>query len=210
MLEQQIQVTKKEGNDYPPLPKDVYQAELLDITSEQKPTFDTKNLSEAEKIYETVMSFQFTLLNGQEGDQSLRCRNVWANFIPTYLYISKKSGKNKLYRIIESLIGHELSPQEEAELDQNFLNSLVGKQCRVSVEPKQSGDRTFDNITDWLKSNGDLVGLNNEEKEKCRVKKEVQDIAQQVGGEVVPPPQEDMSTPVNPGDKGIDVETIPF
>lgn len=171
-IEAQVQVEEKEGMDYPPLPKDVYQVQLLDVNSEEKATYDTRNNTFAEQIMETVLSFQFTLLEGKDGETDLRGRNVWANFVPTYLYISKKNGKNKLYRIVEALQRRELTDEDKKLMNTAYLNDLIGKQCRISVEPKVNGDRTYDNITDWLKANAALTPLTDEEKETATVKKD--------------------------------------
>jgi hypothetical protein len=165
-----LRVDKKEGKTYPPLPKDIYQVELLDVGSQDRPTYATRNKPEAEREIETVLTFQFTLLDGKDGETNLRGRNVWANFIPTYLYIGK-NGKNKLYRIIEALLKREIKPEEEAiGVTGEQLNKLIGHQCRISVEPKVSGEKSFDNITDWYKSNTELNSLTVEEKEEARVK----------------------------------------
>jgi len=203
-IDNDIKVEKKEGKEYPPLPKDVYQVELLDITAEKRPTYDTRNKSDEEKVYETVFSFQFTLLEGRDESQqkdelkNLRGRNVWANFVPSYLYISSKNGKNKLYRIIEALQGYEITQQQEAEGVQGiYLNSLIGSQCRISVEPKQSGDSTFDNITDYLKANEQKTALTAEERENAKVKK---------GDDK----QEDEQAPTPTEEPEINTENIPF
>lgn len=170
MLNEDIKVEKKEKAEYPPIPKDVYPAELLDVSAVKKPTYETRNKDESEQVLETVLNLQFTILKGQDGEKDLRGRNVWANFVPPYLYVSVKNGKNKLWRIIESLLGRELTQAEEATIDSKFLNGLIGKHCRISVEPKVSGDRHFDIITDWLKKNEDAPALNAEEKDKASVK----------------------------------------
>jgi len=173
MLNANIKIDKKETMDFKPLPENIYQVELLDINSEERATYDTRNKPDSEKEYETVMSFQFTLLAGKDGEEDLRGRNVWANFIPTYLYISKKNGKNQLYRIVEALLARDLTPQEEAEgIDGDFLNKLVGKQCRIGVKHKQSGDKIFDNIETYYAIEDEKTSLTDEEKEKATVKKD--------------------------------------
>lgn len=162
MITQEIEITNKEKAEYPPLPKNVYQAQILDI-----------NLNDATGQYakpgEKVFSVQFTLLDGMEKEKSLRGRNVWDNFIPTYLYIGK-SGKNKLYGIIEAVLNREVTPNEVANFDKSFINSLIGQQIRIMVEPKKVGDRIFDNITDYLSVSTKLNELTAEEKEKSKVK----------------------------------------
>lgn len=172
MLSSDLKVEKKEAMEYSPLPEDVYQVELLDIHSEKKPTFDTRNKSDEEKQYETVLNFQFVLLDGSEDGKSLRGRNLFENFVPVYLYISSKNGKNKLYKIVEALLGHELTLEEEAKLDGEFLNSLVGKQIRVGTKITTKGDKTYSNIDKYLKANNQLPSLSDEEKENARVKKD--------------------------------------
>ena len=170
-LTEPINIEKRETKEFPPIPKDIYQVELLDISIQERPTYDTRLKSKEEQIIEKVFCFQFTLLEGKDKDgKDLRGRNVWANFIPSYLYISKKNGKNKLYRIVEALLGHELTPTEEATLDISILNGLIGKQCRLSVEPIIKGDKHFDSPTDWFKTNNLLASLTDEEKETARVK----------------------------------------
>jgi len=174
-VDNNLQIVKKEGAVYPPIPKNVYPAELLDISSELRPTYGTRNKPSEEQKIETVLSFQFTLLEGQdksqEGDlQNLRGRNVWINFVPTYLYIGRK-GKNNLYRIIEALIGRELTREEEAVgFTGGKLNGLISRQCRLSIEPKTKDDKTYDNIVDFLSAGTLLNSLTEAEKEKARVK----------------------------------------
>lgn len=173
MLKEDFKVEKKEAKEFPPLPKDVYQVELFDINTETRPTYDTRNKNDDEKVYEDVLNFQFTLLEGKDEEGELRGRNVWANFVQSYFYIGKKNGKNKTMKIVEALLGRELSQQEEAEgVNGAFLNSLIGNQCRVSVEPKQKDDKTYDNITDFLCAKEQIEPLTAEEKENAKVKKE--------------------------------------
>jgi len=187
-INQDINIEKKEKMEYPPIPKDVYQSELLDVNMESRPTFDTKNYPKEEQEMENVLNFQFTLLEGSDSKGELRGRNIWANFVPTYLYINKK-GKNKLYKIIEALQSKEIDPDQEVlGITQDTLNSLIGKQCRISVEPVIKGDKTYDNITDWLKSNNDMTPLTDEEKDKATVKKDKDgiDINEEIKADDIP------------------------
>lgn len=172
MLDENIKVEKKEKKEYPPLPENIYQVELLDVSSGQRPTYETRFKPEDEQVKETVLKFQFTLLAGKQGGEDLRGRNVWVNFVPTYLYIGK-NGKNTLYRIIESLLGRDLDPQEEAEgVDGKFLNALVGKQCRIGTKHKKSkdGSKVFDNVETYYAIEQEMTSLTEEEKENARVK----------------------------------------
>jgi hypothetical protein len=123
--------------------------------------------------YEEVFNFQFVLLNGKDKDESLRGRNLFANFVPSYLYISTKNGKNALYEITEALLGHSLTPKEEAEMDGAFLNSLIGKQVRVGVKNKPSktdASKIYSNIETYYSADDLLPALTDKEKEEAKVK----------------------------------------
>jgi hypothetical protein len=176
MIDNNIKIEKMESKKYPSLPKNIYQIQLLDVNSEQKPTYDTRLKAEPEQVKETVLNFQFTLLNGtdasqeKEEDKNLRGRNVWQNFVPTYLYEGGK-GKNKLYKIVEALIGRELTEEEIAfGIDGEFINRLIGKQCRLGIEPVTKGEKTYDSIESYYAIENELAPLTDEEKENARVK----------------------------------------
>jgi len=176
MLNNDFVAEKKETQSFPPLPEDMYTVELVDVASEKRPTYDTRLKPDNEKEYETVLNFQFGLLDGSEDGNSLRGRSVWANFVPSYLYISRKNGKNNLYKIVEALQGFAVSPQQEAEgISGTYLNSFVGKQCRVVTENKIDGDKVFTNINKFLPAKEQLVALTAEEKTAIRPKKDKED-----------------------------------
>jgi len=174
MITQELKVEKKEAKGFDPLPENVYQVEIFDINLESKPTYDTRGKSDAEKIYENVLNFQFVLLGGfDKKGESLRGRSVFQNFVPTYLYISSKKGKNLLYQIIETVIRREMTVQEEAECDASFINSLVGQQVRVVVKNTTKDDKTFSNIESFLTIEEEKTSLTHEEREKAVIKKGV-------------------------------------
>lgn len=171
MLENDIVIEKREAGTFKPLPQNIYQVELFDVNGEKKPTYDTRNKEDNEKVYETVFNFQFVLLAGKDGVDDLRGRSVWDNFVQAFLYIGSKNGKNKTYRIIEALLGRELTQQEEAEgITGSFINSLIGKQCRIMVENKTKDDKTWNVITKYVAKEVDYPSLTSDEKEKCKVK----------------------------------------
>ena len=195
MIDENYKINKEESKVYPPLPKNVYQVELLSVDLK-----DAKGqyAKEGDKNF----SFQFTLLDGMDGIEKLRGRNVWDNFVSTTLYIGKH-GKNSLYQIVEAYLGRELSPQEEAEgLSGGLINSFIGRQIKVFVDHKPSKKDPaviYDNITSYMPVEGQLIALNEEEKEKARVKKDEEkpvnhsDQAIDQQNETPPPPSE----PVN-------------
>lgn len=174
MLPQGIKVGMKESSGFDPIPADVYSVELLDVSSVVHPTYDTRNSPPESQEMETIFNFQFVLLEGQAGEKNLRGLSTWANFVPSYFYISKKNGKNRLFKIIEALIGHDVGMQEYSQMENDassFLNALIGKQCRVVIEHVQKGDKTYANPISFMKTSSLLQPLNPEEKEKAKIKK---------------------------------------
>lgn len=168
MLSSDINVGYQEKPKYDPIPADVYPAELLDIRAVQEESWDWKKGNRDVPQYILNFTFDFVLLGGEQKGKSLRGWRVSNRYIPTMLFVSKKHGKNKLFKIIEALIGRELTQAEYmAGLTAERINSLVGKQCRVLIEHTQKEDgNVFANATNWLPANSPLPALTVEEKEK--------------------------------------------
>jgi hypothetical protein len=172
-INQNIVVEKKEGLAYDPIPENIYQVELLDINV--KEVFKYKSTTEKEN----VLDFQFTILSGKDKDGTdLRCRNLWRNYVPTYLYEGAK-GKNVLYQIVEKLLKRELTREEEATMGTEKLNGLIGKQCRVFVINKTKDDKTYSNIDKFLVAETELPKLTMEEKAKCYVKEKKEEVVEE-------------------------------
>lgn len=174
MLNPNMALPKEEAKEYKPLPEDVYAVELLDVNSKEVETYDSKKARETDQfiqpVFETVLDFQFVLLEGRDGETDLRGRNIFQNFVPSYLYVSSK-GKNKLYQITEALQGQTLSPKQEAEgITGADLNAFIGKQCRVGTVNKKTGDKTYSNIDKFLPAKGEFAPLTAKEKEEARIK----------------------------------------
>lgn len=180
MISENITFEKKESQQYEALPENIYQVELLDVNVENRPTYDTRNKPDEEKVYEKVLNFQFTLLSGTHEGKSLRGRNVWENFVSTYLYISSKHGKNKLYEVVEGLIGRSLKPEEEARgITSDQINGLIGSQVRVGVKNRVVGDKTYDRIEQYYPVEMQMNALTADEKDKARVKSKEEKVVEQ-------------------------------
>lgn len=165
MLDTNFLAEKKEASNYEPIPENMYTVELLDVSSESRPTYDTRNEADDKKIYEDVLNFHFVLLDGEENGKSLRGRSVWNNFVPAFLYISKKNGKNRLYEIVEALQKQTVTLEQEAfGIDGKYLNSLIGKQTRIATENQTKGDKTYTQIVKFYPLSTDLTPLTAEEK----------------------------------------------
>ena len=173
MLNPTMSLPKEEAKEYKPFPEDVYAVELLDVNSKEVETYDSKQARKTdltlEPLMETVLDFQFVLLEGRDGETDLRGRNIFMNFVPSYLYISSK-GKNKLFQITEALQGESLSQKQEAEgITGADLNAFIGKQCRVGTVNKVNGEKTYSNIDKFLIAKGDFDPLTTKEKEDATI-----------------------------------------
>ena len=171
MLIQPISVGKQEGKEYEILSEDIYQVELLDVNQAERPTYETRLMPKEQQKFDLVFNFDFVLLENE-----LRGRRIWANFIPSYFYVSKKTGKNKLYLSVESLLDLDLTIDEYTQMEMNaasFLNSLVGKQCRVMIKHKEGKDRIFANPVEFLPVKALLESLSNQEKDNFVLKLQI-------------------------------------
>jgi len=156
MLQIERQYKKKEFPQQEPLPKGIYTVELLDIIEKEQPTWETRFKPENEQEMEYVLNCKFGIL-----DAEYRGRFIWMNYVPTYFHISKKNGKNKLFRMVEALQERDLTQVEIVEgFNTQFMNGLIGKQCQVIVEPNEKNDKVFDKITDLLVSKNKKESLN--------------------------------------------------
>jgi len=181
-IKEDIKIVKEETKSYPPLPENIYQVELLDVSSKRAETYNSKLENKGEKEYETLLQFQYTLLAGKNKEgESLRLRNVWDNFVPASLYIGR-NGKNRLYKIVEALLERELTQEEEANgIDKDFLNELIGRQMRIGTFNKtsKSGDKVFTNADTYYPAEVQMVGLTDEEREEVTVKDKKDDTESQ-------------------------------
>lgn len=179
MLDESIVVEKKERNEFTPIPADVYTVELLDVNAKEVETYDSKKARKSDASLapkmEIVFDFQFVLLEGKDEDKDLRGRSLFANFVPSYLYIGK-NGKNTLYQIVEALQKQTISPEQEAMgISGKELNQLIGKQCRVVTINKEVGDKVYSNIDNYMFIKETYPSLTAEEKEKSKIKQREED-----------------------------------
>lgn len=157
---------KRETKEFTLLKNDIYQVELVDVNIEEKQKYQSSEMEEK-------LSFEFAILAGKDAEgKDARLRLLAKNFVPTYLYISTKSGKNWLYKVVEALIGRDLNKEEEANgISANTLNFLIGKQCRVLLEKvasKKDSSKFYSNISNILSADAEMTPLTPEEKEKIK------------------------------------------
>lgn len=168
MINEDISVRREDRPAFAPLPSAIYQMEILDINlvPSKRPTYATKDFPPEKQVMEKNFKFQFTILDHRE----LRGRSVWNNFVPTTLW-EGKNGKNDLWLILEAVLGHELTQEEEAMMDKNFINSLIGKQLRIFTVNVTKGDKVYDQCHQYLSVEMLLNSLTEAEKVKATPKK---------------------------------------
>jgi hypothetical protein len=166
MLNGERTFEKRETKEFPLLKNDIYQVELVDVNIEEKQKYQSSEMEEK-------LSFEFAILAGKDAEgNDARLRLLAKNFVPTYLYISTKNGKNWLYKVVEALIGRELNKEEEAlGVSAKTLNFLIGKQCRVLLEKvasKKDATKFYSNISNILSAESEFTPLTSEEKDKIK------------------------------------------
>ncbi len=213
MLQSGYKFEVKEKKVYPPLPEDMYQVELFDIDMESVP--DKNNPGQMQQ----VLKFQFVVLDDGEFEAEgqklkVRGRSIWRNFVPTYLW-KKGNEKNALYQITKAIIQRDLTEQEIADFSSDFINKLIGYQCRVTtlnVAGKgKSADQTYTNIDKFLPKKATMPGLTPEEKEKSRVKKD-DNVSETSFPQPTAPVAEEEIPVIEPtkDDGEIKIEDVPF
>lgn len=174
MLQSGYKFDVREKKSFPPLPEDMYQVELFDIDMESVP--DKNNPGQMQQ----VLKFQFVVLDDGEFEAEgqklkVRGRSIWRNFVPTYLW-KKGNEKNALYQITKAIIMRDLTEAEIGNFTSDFINKLIGYQCRVTtlnVAGKgKTADQIYTNIDKFLPKKVTVAGLTQDEKEKARTKKD--------------------------------------
>jgi len=169
MLKENRTFQKEESKSFPLLKNDVYQCQLVDVSMSVNNKYQSDEKEE-------VLSFEFAVLGVKDAEGTeARTRLLAKNFVPTYLYISRKTGKNWLYKITEALLGRDLSQEEEANgITSQMINSLAGKQCRLlleKVQSKKDSTKFYSNIANILPADSEITPLTSEEMAQINDKK---------------------------------------
>lgn len=196
MLQSGYKFDVREKKSFPPLPEDIYQVELFDIEMEAVQDKNKPGVSN------NVLKFQFVVLDdGEFNDESgkpqkVRGRSIWRNYVPTYIW-EKNNEKNALYQITKAIIMRDLRPEEMESFTSDFINKLIGYQCRVTtlnVAGKgKNADQMYTNIDKFLPKKASMPGLTAEEKKNAAVKKKDDDSSEK---SFVPTPVQDEEIPV--------------
>lgn len=134
-----VQVSVPEQKEYELLPKDVYQAQLLDIENKQETAWQSTEL---------VDKIVFTFVIIEEGE--FYGRRMWQHCTTK---LSKFKGGSNLYKVLVGMNDGKdftdaqiASPEEIAGDD--ALNALINKQVRISVgvTEKQTKKGEFKNV----------------------------------------------------------------
>lgn len=143
-----------EDKEWELLPVDVFQFELLDIDKKMQ----TKYQSTEE---EEVLVFTFAVV--EEGEHY--GRRMWQYATPK---LSKYKGGSNLYKTLVGLRGgvpftDEECATPEVTCSDDALNSLIGKQVRISVGQKPKKDGTLKNtIESYLPIKEELLAFDSE------------------------------------------------
>ncbi|MEI7998885.1 MAG: hypothetical protein WCH62_05210 [Candidatus Omnitrophota bacterium] len=218
MLNQGRTFEKEERGNFSQLNEDIYQFQLIDVNYED-------SISQKSGENETKLSFTFVCLDSKDKDGNpARGKIMTKKFVPTALYVTQRDGKNMLYRVIEGLIGRELTQDEEAKgVSEKTINWLVEekKQVRSLIENKaMANGKTYQNMVKFLPATNLVNILTAEEmsevNEAIKKMNSKKDGSQpQANNNQSPVSRQESYTPAEEEDylcpgKEINVEQIPF
>lgn len=128
MISKPLNVAGQSKKEYELLPKDVYQVELLDIELKEQQKYQSQETEE-------VLNFTFVVIE----DGKFYGRRLWQTCSQKLVGGKKQS---HLYRVMSAFLEREFT-QDECEtpmdfLNEDLLNSLVGKQLRLTIGQKVS------------------------------------------------------------------------
>lgn len=130
MLDASFTVEASSAKSYPPIPADVYQAQILDIEKRQEKAYQSEEL-------EDRLNFTFVIVE----DGPYYGRRFWRSMAPKLVGGTKQSN---LYAFLAVLTGKAFTKEECAKakdiVTADYLNGLVGKQVRLSVSSKVGED----------------------------------------------------------------------
>ena len=124
------------GETRPPIPEDVYQAEIIDITLQKKPKF--KNPTELED----TLTFKFAVIDKGEGYG----RWLFRDMRPLVSPAKGDHAASKLYEFLSAIAGRPLTEEECKAIGPDRINNLIGKQVRLTVKVTDSGKNKIDGV----------------------------------------------------------------
>jgi hypothetical protein len=151
-----IKFEKIEKKEFDPIPSNVYQVQIGDITEKYKAPWGSPQGSDATEQY---LNFEFVILN--EGPY--KGRKLWKDVRPVAPTPSEdaKFKPSWLWRIISAVTGHPLSFSDGVNWGIEETNALIGRQLRLIVNqtPPNSQGKSYNNITDVLPVEAEMQPL---------------------------------------------------
>lgn len=138
-IQQPINVQGASATDFKPLPKDVYPFELIDIELVTEQGYQTEEMQDK-------LKFEFACL-----EDANYGRRLWKRCT---LKLTGGKKPSALYTMLTEVLGRPFTKEElsnpSAFLSSDFLNSMIGKQLRISVgqKPKESDPTKINNTID--------------------------------------------------------------
>lgn len=134
-----LPVTGLKQSDFKPLPKDVYQVELIDVVSKPKKKFQSEETEDG-------LSFSFAVIENSK----FYGRMIWQN---TNLKFSTGKKSTSLFTVVSALSGKDFTAKDcenPTFLTGEYLNSFIGKQIRLSIglQPGQKDPSIMYNTID--------------------------------------------------------------
>lgn len=145
-----------ERKEFAPLPANIYQVQISDITEKLKRKWGAPQDSEPTEEY---LTFEFVILN--EGEY--KGRKLWKDVRPVPPTPSEGNSfkPSWMWRIVSAIEGHPLTFEQGAAFGPEQINGLIGRQLRLIVNqtPKNAQGKSYNNITEVLPVEGEMTPL---------------------------------------------------
>ena len=128
-IESSFQMPKSEKKEFVAIEADVYESSVKEI--ENKISF-YKNDDGTDK---EILNFTFEVSEGQH-----KGRRLWKEVSPYCFYGAK--GASVLLTIVNAIEKRDLTPEETDGIGADYINSLIGKNIRLTVSKEPGKDGT--------------------------------------------------------------------
>jgi hypothetical protein len=203
-----VKFEKIEKKEFEPIPANIYQVQIGDITEKLKTPWGSPQGTEPTEQY---LTFEFIILN--EG--AYKGRKLWKDVRPVSPTPSE-GGSYKpswMWRIVSAVYKHPFTFQEGASFGPEAVNSMIGQQLRLIVNqtPKNAQGKSYNNITEVLPVEGEMPPLLADNEQSEGVKPTLREtVAKHAPSIVRDDPTDGEINPMVNDEPPIDVEGIPF
>ena len=162
MLQNNYQTPVNQREEFDVLPEDVYQVVIEVANLEERQAYQSKDIEE-------VLNFKFMIIE----DGEYKGRKVWKKIRPTVNAGWEGGSPSDLYELWRAATGVFPTEQQKKDgLTGNDINSLIGRQIRVTLKIKTTAKgKEYNKIEGFMSVKSELAAPKLKPKEAGEVKK---------------------------------------